>query len=347
MREDPRVESIRAAYDAARFDERTPDERGFAERFEGFKTPLKENVPLNLRNAVIGRRRARIALVIAAIVALSFVPLVILLNAGDEEASEKVFYGTIAFVLVIVGVVAARRPVEEDPTRKLLIGAVLERFGFRVVPLDVRMMRMNHASPITPAIAWLDPSPHVVVGDLDGRLPFTAFRVTAWRQEGKSRLVTFRGWHLVVDLPFAFSGTTVVNARSAKYKLWWGKTLRTVGLEDPEFSRHLMAQSDDQVEARVILSPDVIHHLASSAARLDRGEGGFMLGFAGSQAHVWLPSNESALSDWRPLHPPKLIEDLHEAFAELTEIRALLRDIDVIAESEGFRAQAARNARTP
>jgi|GEM_PF-4689237 len=345
MKEDPRVEGIRAAYDAARFDERTDDERGFAGRFEEFKPLFKENVPLNLRIAVIGRRRARFALAIAAIVAMSFFPLVILLNAGDEDAAEKVFNGMVIFAVIVVGVAFTRRPVEEDPTRKLVIGAVLERFGCRVEPLDVPKMRMNHASPITPGIARLEPSPHVVVGSFEGRLPFTAFRVTAWRKEGKSRVVSFRGWHLVIDLPFAFSGTTVVNARSARYKLSPGKPLRTVSLEDPEFARHLAAQSDDQVEARVILAPDVIRHVASSAARLDRGEGGLMLGFSGSQAHVWLPSDESALSDWRPLHPPKLIEDLHEAFAELAEMRAFLRDIDVIAESEGFRAQAARNAR--
>jgi hypothetical protein len=345
MKEDPRVEGIRAAYDAALFDERTSDERGFAATFEGFKPRLKENIPLNLRNAVIGRRRARLALLIAAIVAISFIPLLILLNSGDEEASGKVFYGMIGFVLIIVAVIATRRPLEEDPTRKLMIGAVLERFGCRVEPLDVPKIRINHASPITPAIAWLEASRYVVVGNFDGHLPFTAFRVIAWRQEGKSRVVSFRGWHLVIDLPFAFSGTTVVNARSATHKLRSGMALQAVGLEDPEFSRLLVARSDDQVEARIILSPDVIQHVASSAARLDRGEGGFMLGFSGSQAHVWIPSNESALSDWRPLHPPKLIEDIHESFAEMSEIRAFLRDIDVIAESEGFRAQAARNAR--
>ena len=344
MTPDPREEPIKRAYDEARFDERTPDEAGFAERFEGFKPRLKENVPLNLLIAKAQARRKLAALFIAGFIVVSFAPLIVLLNAGREGVAEKAFNGMAVAVIFFVILVALLRKVEEDPNRKLLIGAVLERFGCKVVPLDAALMRMNYGSPIAPANGWMDVSRHVVVGEIDGRA-FVALRVITWRKQGKGRAMSFRGWHLIVDLPFAFSGTTVVSPRGASRGLRQGLVLGAASLEDPEFSGRLNVETDDQVEARVILSPDVIRHLSDSAVRLDRGLGGLTLGFSGSQAHIWIPSDESALSDWRPLNPPKLIEDLHEAFAEMAEIRAFLRDIDVIAESEGFRAQAARNAR--
>jgi hypothetical protein len=74
--------------------------------------------------------------------------------------------------------------------------------------------------------------------------------------------------------------------------------------------------------------------------------GGLTIAFENDHAYLWLPSRATALSDWQPLDPSRCIEDIHEAFAELAEIRAFLRDIDVIAESEGFRALAAKNGRS-
>ena len=189
--------------------------------------------------------------------------------------------------------------------------------------------------------------PESVEGAFDGRIAFSAARVRTVSRQGKSTRETFKGWYLRVDLPFSFSGATVIRERAWYHAMTVDgriRDLQEVSLEDAAFGKRFAAQSNDQVEARVILAPDVIHHLASFKIDPYR-PCGLALAFEGASAHVWIPSRASALSDWRPLEPQRLIEDLHEAFAELAEIRGFLRDIDVIAESEGFRAQAAKNAR--
>lgn len=359
--EDPRIQPIRRAFEEAHFDERTPEEKGFAEIFEKeLKPRLIGNLAASLRGVDAQRRRRRFEIILmvaslpVAILAL-LGPVFFFFILPDPSTIGAKFPSImrlmaftalfiVVWVFLIIRFYLTWRVKDRDPNRELVIGRVLERFGCRAEEAGPGFLRPR-ASPIAPGSGWMPIGRRLLVGRFDGRIPFTALRVMAWRKNGKERVTTFQGWHMAVDLPFAFQGTTVVSARDGWHTLKPGLTLDTVSLEDPEFARRLVAKTDNQVEARVILAPDVIHHLASAAPKLDRGKGGLVLGFSASKAHVWIPSDATALSDWQPLHPPKLIQDIHEAFAEMAEIQGFLRDIDVIAESEGFRAQAARNGR--
>ncbi len=362
-----KAEAIRESFRGARFDERTADERGFASVFETeIKPKLIGQVETNLKLALEKERRGRIARVVT-IPLLPVLPLILLICTPlvilsiPEEAAQtqgiSIAALSIAAVMFAWGLLAflfilqmwAKGPIVKDPNQLIVMEKLLERFGCRLVRepsyyASYAPMR----SPILPECTDVRLLPDNITGVFDGRIPFTAWRATATFKTGKNtHATTFRGWYLRIKLPFRFSGTTYVRERGAKFQLGHGARgigLTEVQLESPDFSRAFVVSSDDQHEARLILPPDVMHHLSESVGKF-QGEGELLVGFAGDMAHVWMPGNRTELSDWRLFDVDGLIKDLHESFAELAEIRAFLRDIDVIAESEGFRAQAAKNGR--
>lgn len=351
----PTEASVRAAYEAARFDERAPDERGFAARFESeFKPKLVESVGFSLRVAAARKRRRLVAIGVSAVVAIGIIPAILAMNLIATGPGLQFFLIGVGILLTFAFRYAtAPRPHEADPNAALVMGAVLEAFGCRMGTGLAPFGLEPFSGPVTPRVARFETTDEYVTGTFDGRIPFVARRITTWHKEGKNESMTFKGWYLQIDLPFAFSGTTVIYGIAAARRIAEGIALKDVFLEAPEFARLFTVGTTNQVEARVILAPDVLEHLTREAARLkpeQRGwnpAGDLLLGFSGSHAHVWLPSRATQLADWCPLDPAGMIEDIHEAFSEFAQIRAFLRDIDVIAESEGFRAQAARNANQP
>lgn len=341
-------QAVARAYEAVHFDERSPEERGFAERFEKeFKPKLVAGIGFNLDVAEARRKRKKIFLVLLIVfVLLSFPVAIFLQDLGAEFFFEYWIYAPILLGIGGWSYVARKRPNEEDPNHALLLGAVLERFGCSIGSGAPLLHPAGKSAPIRPSHTSMRVLPDYVKGTFDGRIPFTAWRAVARKKQGKHTMTVFKGWHLEVELPFSFAGTTVLREHDA-LATNVGTSMEDVRLEDPDFSGRFSVRSNDQVEARMILSPDVMHHLFEESQHLKKGQrlrmGSLLLGFSGRSAHVWIPSWETELAHWRPLEPKALIEDLHDVFEELSDLRAFLRDIDVIAESEGFRAQAAKN----
>ncbi len=349
---DPREEAVRRAYESARFDERTPDERGFAETFEKeIKPKLIAGVGFNrgVKEARLRRRKIAFALAASYVVVSLFV--LTILDLPDSGVGLQLFLlGSVFVGSALWNYALKKRSGEEDPNNAEVIAMVLARFGCRMGSGFEKYIALPFAAPITPSYSEFSFVNEHLTGTFDGRIPFVALRLTMKAKSGKSKTTTFKGWYLNIELPFSFSGTTVIHQRnSALHRIPGGRNLREVSLESLEYEKRFTVKSSDQTEARVILTPDVMHHLVLEVDRFE-SEGkswapssNLMLGFSGDRAHVWMQSRETALSVWRPLDPAAMIEGLHGAFEELSEMRAFLRDIDVIAESEGFRALAAKN----
>jgi len=353
---------LKAAFEAARFDERTPDEEGFTAVFDREIRPrlvgrVEENVRIGL---AVKRSRmiARLVVIPLAPVALALIvqPAVLLSNLPDRGSPDVFALGALslfggALGVLLLGVlffiiIQSRRRAQEDPNHRFVVTKILEHLGCRLHEGKGTASPRLPRSPIEP---WNDGrlyfSPHGIVGTFEGRIRFNAWRTWAEYKDGDKTRTSFRGWYLRVDLPFSFAATTFVRAPGAQIApLPPGFGLERVRLESLEFEKAYEVSSTDQGEARVILTPDVIQHLTEHAGEF-RGKGRLMLIFSGEAAHVWMPSERTELSDWKPFDPARLIEDLHESFAELSGIRLLLREIDVIADFQGFRAQAARNSR--
>lgn len=362
-------QAVARAYEAAQFDERSPEERGFAERFEKeFKPKLIAGIGFNFDVVEARKKRKKIFLVLFIVfVLLSFPVAIFLQDLGAEFFFEYWIYAPILLGIGGWSYVVRKRPNEEDPNHALLLGAVLERFGCTIGSDAPLLHPAGKNAPIRPSHTSMRVLPDYVKGTFDGRIPFTAWRAVARKKQGKHTMTVFKGWHLEVELPFSFAGTTVLREHDA-LATNVGTSMEDVHLEDPDFSGRFSVRSNDQVEARMILSPDVMHHLFEESQRLRRAQhermtplmsglleesrrfkpnlqlrtGSLLMGFSGRSAHVWIPSWKTEFADWRPLEPAALIEDLHDMFDELSDLRAFLRDIDVIAESEGFRAQAAK-----
>ena len=95
----------------------------------------------------------------------------------------------------------------------------------------------------------------------------------------EQRIVRFRGLFFVIDFAKKFHGRTTVRSDQAeKYLGFLGRGLQRVGsgdelveLEDPEFEKHFVVQSTDQVEARFLLSTSFMRKLVELRAQVSPG----------------------------------------------------------------------------
>jgi hypothetical protein len=149
-----RAERIRAAFAAARFDERTPDEAGFSAVFENeIKPKLVAQVEANLKIAAERARRKRVAnLITLPLLPFTLLMLLPLFGPGalsliSEEYAKAHFFtlialpiggtflgwGLLAFLVVVQFWARAMRSDEKDPNRVFAAEKLLERFGCRLI----------------------------------------------------------------------------------------------------------------------------------------------------------------------------------------------------------------------
>ncbi|MGE3889292.1 MAG: DUF3137 domain-containing protein [Vicinamibacterales bacterium] len=104
-----------------------------------------------------------------------------------------------------------------------------------------------------------------------GDTPFEAAEVGRQYSTGgknSTTYIVFKGLFFHIDFNKKVRGTTIVVPESApSYRLGDHGALQEVSLEDPDFERAFAVYSDDQVEARYILTPAMMERLLSLRAR--------------------------------------------------------------------------------
>lgn len=98
-------------------------------------------------------------------------------------------------------------------------------------------------------------------------LEFSEIKLTERRGSGKNRrtVTTFKGVAIMMDLGHKkFFGHTIIARDSGKMGEWFKK--RTTGLDranlvDPEFEKLFDVYTNDQVEARYLIDPDIMQRL--------------------------------------------------------------------------------------
>lgn len=164
--------------------------------------------------------------------------------------------------------------------------------------------------------------------------------------EKRGDIIHFMGWFVLMKLPFSFDSTTMIAGRKGGFQPFAGTSaLQHVDLEDPVFMKRFKVWSSDQVEARMILSPDVMADLVRNAERLSGwwGEGDVAIGIKGDRAYFLLPFRTTMDLSRMPSDPKAVVEKLHSAFSEFGTIVDLIKDIDAISEAEGQRGEMRRN----
>jgi hypothetical protein len=156
------------------------------------------------------------------------------------------------------------------------------------------------------------------------RLSGTTLRFSEVEAHGGGRRVLFRGFFIVIDLPWSFAATTTMLPDETEPLLGHiAHTLHPVGsprgelvhIDHAEFERLYSVHSEDPAEARALLS----HGLAERILRFRRRTGQTLcLAFAGSRLFAAIPS-------WRNrFEPPELlaIRDVES----LPRVGRMLRD---------------------
>ncbi len=140
----------------------------------------------------------------------------------------------------------------------------------------------------------------------------------------EQRIVRFRGLFFAIDFAKRFHGRTTVRSDQAeKYLGFLGRGLQRVGsgeqlveLEDPEFEKHFVVQSTDQVEARFLLSTSFMRKLIELRAQVSPG---LQVAFFDSKLIVAIPQTVN-LFEISLLHPERWSEQALQLYDEIHRV---------------------------
>jgi hypothetical protein len=177
---------------------------------------------------------------------------------------------------------------------------------------------------------------------IQGRYVKTDFRLSEIHAEERRQRKTkngtqtyyvtiFKGLFLIADFHKHFRGRTFVLPDNSEriFGDWLSKKLQyfsggrgdLVYLEDPEFERHFKVYSDDQVEARYILSTSMMWDILELRRRFATG---IRLSFIDSKIYLAIPSSRNFLE-------PDIKKDLtapETVYLLYAEVELLLKLID-------------------
>ncbi len=244
----------------------------------------------------------------------------------------------------------------KSETKQLVVGAAAEAFGFSYDTLhpDVSgvsdwrsasswlqknstMAGKNHEdAPPTPAFEILETAKlmpgydsrkfeDMIEGERAGaHFSLVECKLTEQQGSGKSRrtVTTFQGLLFHIQYPDRFLGRTMI-ARQGWWKGWFGdKSLQKVDLVAKELEDNFTIYSNDQVEARALLTPDRMERLIALERHF---KGGRLRGiFEGDHLTLALEAGDQfeAGSIWKPLVDPE------RYISALTEIGLVCDVID-------------------
>lgn len=335
------------------FDERTPDEEGFAAIFALVIGPSirawNENrvVYATLREKRTDWVRVPLIIMAAATGACTFFALI---GYGPYVAALLLGLGVVAIGSVVIWTLAPKykgpEPAVEDALKE-----VFGRFGLVLEETDAQMQDLATTSNIWPAGDETETAFHFTGRylelEIDARW-LVRHRTTTDKDGNVRREPTFRGWFMRVRPPYDFAGTTVIIGKKGGLVTDREALARLDGvqLEDRAFEERFAVYSTDQVETRVILSPDVMHYLNIHAANQGKTTGDLMLSFEVGIADIALPQPSTSLHSWNPQDMAAAVDDIHAWFTEIRRLLSFIDGIDTLAENEGFRGRVARQRET-
>lgn len=156
----------------------------------------------------------------------------------------------------------------------------------------------------------------------------TEYKTTTTDSEGKTRTswhTIFQGMFFIADANKHFQGKTyILPDRSGIFSSIGkamteksGKYGERVGLENPEFETHFEVYSDDQVEARYLLSPALMQRLVDF--RNESGASNVCLSFVEGNMYIAIPNSKGYFE-------PKLFQ----AAGSFDVVKGIYKDIQFI-----------------
>ncbi|MFK7748860.1 MAG: DUF3137 domain-containing protein [Kordia sp.] len=165
-----------------------------------------------------------------------------------------------------------------------------------------------------------------------GKLDATAFSFSEVHAEEKhtrrnknggtttSYTTIFRGLFLIADFNKEIQNETYVYSSGGK----WFSRFKRVRLEDPVFEDRFNVYSDDQVEARYVLTPKIMSRIV---ALEDRFGENLYLSFRGH--HVYIAISESHNMFENSINDEVSFQQIERFLAEVNSILEIINDLDL------------------
>ena len=297
------------------------------------------------RRAIISKAKKRTFQTALIVGGITLLAVIFLLPAGAA------IFGIFAGIIVIA--IASAAPwvplfAVKSETKQLVVGAAADAFGFKYDTLHpdvsgvsdwrsagswlkqntkISGMSGDDDAPPTPAFETLKAGnlmpgydsrkfEDLIEGDRAGtHFSLVECKLTEQQGSGKNRrtVTTFQGLLFHIQYPDRFIGRTMI-ARQGWWKgLFGDKTLQKVDMVAKELEDNFTIYSNDQVEARALLTPDRMERLIALERHF---KGGKLRGiFEGDHLTLALEAKDQfeAGSIWKPLvDPERYIESLTE-----------------------------------
>lgn len=310
----------------------------FASAYDTWRTELEPALSAreDERKAIISRARNR---TIQSALICGGIAIAVLIFLLKGQAFIFAIFGAVLGTAIMSGATWVPLFGMKSETKQLVVGAAAHAFGFKYDTLhpdvsgisdwksaskflsqkDKGFKLGEHEAAPTPAFDVLKQAKLLPGYDrrkfedlIEGKRADTLFsmvecKLTEQQGSGKNRrtVTTFQGLLFHIQYPERFLGRTMI-ARRGWWKGWFGDdSLKKVDLVSKELRDSFTIYSNDQVEARALLTPDRMERLIALERHF---KGGKLRGiFEGDHLTLALEADDQfeAGSIWKPLVDPQ------------------------------------------
>ncbi len=285
------------------------------------------------RIAALGELKSRgyiafpigLAIIAAAAFALSSFTL-------SEGLVKTVFYGSIAAIAGLCWWTS--RPVKKykSSVKSIIFPNVFSFFGDDFKYSEQSLLTVHALKP-----SGLIPSydneytEDYIRGSYEGvGIRLMEAKMTETRGSGKSRrtVTVFKGIFILLDMNKNFSGKTILKKDAGKIGNWFTdkfNKLENVALEDPVFEKQFEVYSNDQVEARYLLTTSFMERLLKLSDLL--GSSGIQCSFYDDKLLLMVPSSYNRFETSSIYVPATFVGDINTI---LSEMKIIFEIIDIL-----------------
>jgi hypothetical protein len=254
------------------FTEDEPFEVGFAVHYEKHLKPYVDEFE-SRRIVALRKARSRLFTILPVMaVALTFGYYALFLNGWHEEAKNAIFPGTVIALVAIVWWVNRSLNAYQASIKSDIFPEIVEFLGDYqfTADIDARINRFKDFG-IVPSHDS-ESSEDRIVGEYKGvHIDLFETRLTETRgsEEDRQTVTVFKGVVISLSMNKRFEGKTIVLKDQGRLVNWVKdkfSNLETVKLEDPRFEKEFEIYSNDQVEARYLLTPSFMNRLSDLRA---------------------------------------------------------------------------------
>jgi len=151
------------------------------------------------------------------------------------------------------------------------------------------------------------------------------FETKLTKRRGKRTKTIFKGIFITLDMNKNFLGTTILKKDAGKIGNWISNKLSSLErakLEDPVFEKQFEVYTNDQVEARFILTPDLMERIASLSNMFDGAK--VQASFYNNKLLLMVPTKKNMFEPQSIGKPVSFKEDIEMLMAEMAIIHEIV-----------------------